>query len=162
VYTVISGPTQGTLNLGASFTQLAIDNDLLRYTHTGAGKDSFTFSLSDGKTTIGPFVFDITFDPAPKLDINAELAVSGSDPQAIDNTLLSATDPTDSASTLTYIVSKTPTHGTLSLEAPFTQADIDNHLLTYTPNSSGSDSFTFTLTDGKNIAGPFTFHISNP
>lgn len=59
-YSVTVTPTQGTLNLGDSFTQEDIDNGLLTYTHSGAGDDSFQFMISDGEDEIGPFEFDIT------------------------------------------------------------------------------------------------------
>lgn len=60
VYTVTVPPAQGTLSLGDSFTQQDIDDGLLTYTHTGTGGDQFSFTVSDGTDTIGPFVFVIT------------------------------------------------------------------------------------------------------
>jgi hypothetical protein len=65
IYTVTGAPTQGALSLGVSFTQVALDNGLLRYTHTGTGNDSFTFTLTDGKTTVGPYLFTIKVNHPP-------------------------------------------------------------------------------------------------
>jgi len=43
VYTVVTPPAQGTLNLGTTFTEFDLMKDHLRYTHTGSGSDSFDF-----------------------------------------------------------------------------------------------------------------------
>ncbi|MBN1964913.1 MAG: hypothetical protein JW910_09715, partial [Anaerolineae bacterium] len=72
VYTVTAGPHEGTLNLGGTFTQQDINDGLLSYTHDPAllppslerpgalyETDGFTFTVSDGYATIGPFTFDI-------------------------------------------------------------------------------------------------------
>jgi hypothetical protein len=61
-YTIVTVPARGMLSLGATFTQEDIDNGLLTYTRTGSGGDSFAFTVSDGKTSVGPFGFGIT-DP---------------------------------------------------------------------------------------------------
>jgi hypothetical protein len=60
IYTVTSAPQQGTLSLDGSFMQNDIDTNRLIYTHSGTGSDSFAFSVSDGESTIGTYVFDIT------------------------------------------------------------------------------------------------------
>lgn len=62
-YTVMQGPTQGTLSLDTTFTQADIDSGKLTYTQTGSGGDSFSFIISDGKATIGPFTFNISNPP---------------------------------------------------------------------------------------------------
>lgn len=59
-YTVVAAPIQGQLSLGTTFTQADIDAGLLTYTHTGFGSDHFNFTISDGETIIGPFVFMIS------------------------------------------------------------------------------------------------------
>ncbi|MFN8418740.1 MAG: cadherin-like domain-containing protein [Anaerolineae bacterium] len=60
VYTVTVAPKQGILSLGESFTQADLAAGLLTYQHTAAGNDVFTFTISDGETTIGPYAFHIT------------------------------------------------------------------------------------------------------
>ncbi len=60
VYTVIALPNLGTLSLGTTFTQQDIDDGLLAYTNAGSGPDSFQFTVSDGKATIGTYTFNIT------------------------------------------------------------------------------------------------------
>lgn len=59
VFTITSGPTQGTLSYPTQFTQAAINNDGLVYTHGGGTDDSFTFTVSDGVDTVGPFTLNI-------------------------------------------------------------------------------------------------------
>lgn len=59
VYTVTSPPTLGSLNLGTTFTQADINGGALTYTHQGVGDDSFSFTVSDGESEIGPYTFVI-------------------------------------------------------------------------------------------------------
>lgn len=59
-YQITQAPIQGTLSLGSVFTQSDIDSGLLSYTHTGVGSDAFSFTISDGSASIGPFTFTIT------------------------------------------------------------------------------------------------------
>jgi hypothetical protein len=75
----------------------------------------------------------------------------------ITNTMLNVTDAEQAASALTYTVTTTTTKGilsnngtTLGVGSTFTQADIDNNLIKFTPslNANGSDSFTFSVADG--------------
>ena len=66
-FTVSAGPTNGSLNLGTSFTQTQIDANALQYTHNGGEttSDAFTFSVSDGNGgSIGATVFAVTVTPA--------------------------------------------------------------------------------------------------
>jgi uncharacterized protein YhjY with autotransporter beta-barrel domain len=65
---------------------------------------------------------------------------------------LTGTDPNTPARTLTYTVATQPQHGTLSGAAPN---------LTYTPTANyvGSDSFTFTVTNGVSTSAPGTVSI---
>ena len=50
IYTVLAGPTKGTLSLGSTFTQLAINNGMLNYTRTSVaiwkGLPSLSFTLT--------------------------------------------------------------------------------------------------------------------
>ncbi len=162
VYTVTTAPTQGTLNLGSTFTQLAVDNGALKYSHTGSGNDSFGFTVTDGKTTIGPFTVTITTNQQPVLAANTGLTVPSGQTMSIGNTQLAVTDVDDPASNLVFTVVTSPAHGTLSLGNTFTQAAIDNGLLAYARTGDGGDSFTFTVSDGHSTIGPYTFTIVQP
>jgi hypothetical protein len=65
LYTVVVGPAQGTLSPADTFTQTDIDAGQVTYSHTGTGDDSFQFTLSDGKDTLGPYVFSLTVSEPP-------------------------------------------------------------------------------------------------
>ncbi len=60
VYTVTQFPSNGTLNLGSSFTQADIDTNTLSYTHQTDTADLFKFVVTDGFDVIGEFTFIIT------------------------------------------------------------------------------------------------------
>jgi VCBS repeat-containing protein len=69
VYTIGAGVANGTLfvngvaaGVGATFTQADINAGLVTYSHDGSETlaDAFTFTVSDGGTTIGPATFAIT------------------------------------------------------------------------------------------------------
>ena len=57
VYTITVPPTQGVLSQNQSFSQDDINKGMLTYTRTGVDNDSFSFTLSDGEDTIGPYLF---------------------------------------------------------------------------------------------------------
>ncbi len=103
VYTVVSGPSQGTLTKNGlaitSFTQAdleASDNilDSIRYTTTGTAgtTDTITLSLSDGNNVITPIVLNISIVAA-----SAPVAYTGGNyVQSFDN-LLPSPIPNDSS-----------------------------------------------------------------
>ncbi|MDP3840570.1 MAG: DUF4347 domain-containing protein, partial [Methylococcales bacterium] len=83
----------------------------------------------------------------------------------ITNAMLNVTDAEQAASALTYTLVTASTKGVLSAGSTFTQADINNGLIKYTPNlnANGSDSFTFSVSDGVGgtvIAQTFNFTIT--
>jgi polygalacturonase len=125
-YSVITNPTHGMLTGTApNFT----------YTPTAGyyGSDSFTFTASNG-TVSNVATVSITVMPAAPVASNQSATVAY-------NTAAPITLSATGTGTLTYSVVANPTHGTLSGTAPS---------LTYTPTSgySGSDSFTFTASNG--------------
>ena len=155
-YTVVSGPTNGTLSPAASFTQAQIDASAVSYTHDGSEtvSDSFSFSVSDGNGgSLATTTFNITITPTndnPVLAINAVLTLAEAASAIIDSSVLLVTDP-DAGDTLTYTVVSGPTNGSLSPAASFTQAEIDANAVSYTHNGSEtvSDSFSFSVSDGN-------------
>ena len=88
----------------------------------------------------------------------------------IPNLALKVVDAEQLPAALVYKLSALPTKGTLTLNNvaanvndTFTQADIDNNLIKYTPtlNANGSDSFAFSVSDGAGgILNSQTFNIS--
>jgi hypothetical protein len=162
IYTVTTAPTQGTLSLGTTFTQVDIDSGRLSYHHTGTGADGFQFTVSDGKDTIGPYTFSITVSEPPVLVNNSGLTVLAGSTVMIGTAQLQVTDPDDPATDLIYTVTAVPSQGSLSLGSTFTQADIDGGLLGYAHTGVGSDSFQVMVSDGETIIGPYNVTISVP
>lgn len=75
----------------------------------------------------------------------------------ITTAMLEVKDAQQAAAALTYTIGTAPTKGTLtkngvtlSAAGTFTQDDVNNNLIKYTPtaNANGSDSFTFSVADG--------------
>ncbi|MFN8528032.1 MAG: cadherin-like domain-containing protein [Anaerolineae bacterium] len=157
VYTITQAPAQGALSFPDSFTQADVDAGLLTYIHSGSGDDQFEFIVSDGQDTIGPFTTQVRLSPSPTLAANLGASGMANTPIVITNSLLAAQDEDDAALGLRFTVVVPPSQGILSLGTSFTQAQIDDGLLTYT--GSASDSFQFTVTDGKSTIGIFTFPI---
>ena len=169
-----------TLGVGRTFTQGDIDVGSLNYIHDGSevGLDSFVFSVADGNGgTIGNTTFDITINPIndpPVLATNAGITLDEGGTQGIGNAALRVTDVDVPAQTLTYTIQTNVSHGTLQLVAfgtlgvgdSFTQAQIDDDLLSYTHDGSEGrpDSFVFSVSDGDGgTIGNTTFEITiNP
>jgi hypothetical protein len=159
VYTVTAAPQQGSLNLGATFTQSDIAASNLSYDHNGSGSDSFQITINDGQDEIGPYTFVITISMPPTLATNAGLNISSGGSGVIGDLILEATDPDDAPADLIFTATTLPTQGSLSMTT-FTQEDVDNALLSYTHVGAGNDSFQFTVSDGESTVGPFTFTIT--
>ena len=120
--------------------------------------DIFTFTVSDGAlSAIGATTFAITVDQKPVLAVNAGLLLVQGSTAAITSSQLKVTDADSTDAQLTFTLSTAPFQGTLSRSgtalstgSTFTQADIDNGLITYTQNgaTNSADRFTFTVSDG--------------
>jgi VCBS repeat-containing protein len=171
VYTIQAGSIplngsllKGTTALGANstFTQDDINQGLIKYVHNGGEttSDSFTFQVSDGGSAPITANFNIKVNPindVPILVVNQTLPVTEGQSGTINNTLLLATDPDNTALQLVYTVTNLPTSGSvrlngsnLSIGQNFTQQDVNLNRVTYSHNGSEttSDSFTFTVSDG--------------
>ncbi|MCG9967460.1 Ig-like domain-containing protein [Pelotomaculum terephthalicicum JT] len=116
--------------------------------------------------------YSFTTGNPPSLAVNTGLTVNKNSPAVtITNTMLRAADPEQGAASLTFAVGTAPAKGmlrkngiTVAAGGTFTQADIDNNLITYTPNTNatGADSFSFTVSDGSaggSIGGNFAVNI---
>jgi phage antirepressor YoqD-like protein len=176
-YTILfGGPSHGTLLKNgvavSSFTQADIDNGLISYHETASGVsfDSFTFSVADpaGSTTSGQFSLEID-STAPVLSQNNPLMVGPGKTVAITSSFLQATKWDNTDSQLTYTITAGPSDGTVVKNgvavSTFTQADIDNGLISYQETASGvsSDSFSFTVADsvGNTTSGQFNLQIDS-
>jgi hypothetical protein len=95
------------------------------------------------------------------LTANTGLNLAGATSAVIDSGLLMADDPDSPASQRVYSVTTGPAHGWLSLGNRFTQDEINIRRLTYTAEATPSpDSFEFTVSDGENTEGPYTFEVT--
>ena len=65
--TLTNTHTTTTLSSGSTFTEQDLDNGYISYTNNGSANasDSFTFTVSDGTDSIGPYTFNITVASAP-------------------------------------------------------------------------------------------------
>lgn len=103
------------------------------------GEDSFTFRASDGQLTSASALVRLQVNPindAPQAHAQA-IELAEDTPKTI---LLSGSDVEGSA--LSHVLDTLPTKGTLSGSVP-------NLLYTPNPDTHGSDSFTFHVTDGE-------------
>jgi VCBS repeat-containing protein len=140
---LVAGPTHGTvsLNLDGSFV----------YTPAASysGPDSFTYFAGDLRLASAPATVTITVRPTNTPPVANNQTLTTAEDTAVGVTL-TATDVDGDA--LSYSVSPGPAHGTLSGASPN---------LTYTPNAgfSGSDTFSFTASDGQAASAPATVTI---
>ncbi len=96
----------------------------------------------------------------PVLVVNSGMLLAAGASAQIGSALLAVSDQDDPPETLVYTVTAAPQQGSLSLGSSFTQDDIDAGLLSYThTGSSGTDGFSFTVSDGKDEIGETTFVI---
>ena len=141
-YTITTQPTHGTLSGTAPD---------LTYTPTAGyfGADSFAFTDSNGTATSTAATVSINVVGTPTANSqslgtgeNLALAVT-----------LTGSDPNSPPLPLTFTVTTSPLHGTLSGTAPN---------LTYTPTAgyTGADSFQFTDTNGVATSSPATITIA--
>lgn len=142
-FAVTSPPAHGTLSGTPPALTYLPDQDW-------HGTDSFAFITSDGSTDSEPAVVSITVTPVNDTPVALPQAL----PTAEDSTLpitLSATDV--EGDTLSFTVTSPPQHGALTGPAPD---------LTYTPDANwyGSDSFSFTVSDGVLTSAPAVVTLS--
>ncbi|HIK14585.1 MAG TPA: tandem-95 repeat protein, partial [Leptolyngbyaceae cyanobacterium M33_DOE_097] len=105
----------------------------------------------------------------PSVATNLPLTVDEGGLGTIGTAVLQVTDAEDTAPSLTYTITNAPTSGNLLLNGvtlagalTFTQADIDNNLLTYRHNGSETlvDSFTFAVSDSDGAGVTNTFSLT--
>jgi VCBS repeat-containing protein len=171
-YTVVSGPTNGSLSLSTGFTQADVNAGSLTYSHDGGESlsDGFTFTVSDGAggtISTTPFVITITpVDDAPGLTVNDSLSVIRGGSETITRGQLYADDVDTDPVNVRFTVTAPPLRGTLVLSgspgpSTFTQDDIDYGRLRYDHDGSSStvDGFSFELSDLNTTIGPYDFTI---
>jgi hypothetical protein len=124
----------------------------------GAGQTLYAvIAVPEGAQTSTMFTRNVP----PVVSINAGLLLVGNLSGGITTAALVTTDPDHEPAELTYTITTPPLLGTLSYPDTFTQADIDDGLVTYTfIGLPAADSFQFTVSDGVDITGIHTFTIT--
>jgi hypothetical protein len=178
-YSIVTAPAHGTLlksgSATSSFTQADIDNGLISYHEDGsvASSDSFVFKVTDAagnQTTAQQFQFQISPRPdstAPSLIHDNALTVALNGTSTITSSVLQFDDNTSTHAQEIYTIVTAPAHGTLlksgAATSSFTQADIDNGLISYHEDGSlaSSDSFAFKVTDAAgNATSTTSFQVN--
>jgi hypothetical protein len=180
-YNLTSPLSSGYLQLSSSpgaqidsFTQAQLSAGLVQYVNSGTSEattDAFNFTLSDGYATSSTSTFNINVTPAPPVvttDTGTTVSrLAGS--TIITTAQLSATDPGDAASQITFNVTGGLTRGYLDLTtAPgtpitsFTEAQLQAGIVQYVHTALGlaADSFTFTAGDAGATSSQNTFNIN--
>ncbi len=133
---VVSAPTFGSLTLNADGS--------FSYTPNAdwSGTDSFTYTASDGSLNSNLATVTLTVNPVNDAPVATADTAAGNEDTTISGNVLGNDSDIDSGS-LTAAVVSAPTFGSLTLNA--------DGSFSYTPNAdwSGTDSFTYTASDGS-------------
>ncbi|WP_259069721.1 cadherin-like domain-containing protein, partial [Salinibacter ruber] len=176
IFDVTDGPSSGTLLVGGSaagsFTQASLEARSVSYVHdgVGTGTDSFTFNLRDAAGD-GPTgqTFSIKVQSAaeaPAVTTNEGLTLTEGESAPITSAELEATDGDNAAGELTFEVTSGPSQGEIQVDgsqsSTFTQADINNELVSYdhTASSSDNDSFELEVSDPNGSSVSATFDVT--
>jgi len=128
------------------------------------GRDSITVDATAPNALV---TLDYAPNQAPTLDTNTGLTLPEGGSEAIGTGELSASDPDDAPSALTYVVTDAPAQGTLrvdgSPDSSFTQAELEDGSVRYdhTASDATNDSFAFFVEDPEGArTEEATFSIS--
>lgn len=141
-YTIVTAPANGVLSgVGPTFTYTPAANF--------HGSDSFTFRVNDGSHDSNTSTVNITVNAVNDVPVADSQSVTTNSNTSV-SIALTGNDLETTAANLSFEVSASPAHGTLSGSGAS---------LSYTPNTdfAGSDSFKFTVRDtGDDSAAPAT------
>jgi len=134
-YAKASDPAHGTVTI----------DDKGNYTYTPAadynGKDSFTYTVSDGNGGANTYTVSVDVTPVNDAPTASDTSIETGEDKPHTGKLPQGRDVEGDA--FTYARDSGPAHGTVTIEADGSYA--------YTPDAdyNGKDSFTYTITDGK-------------
>ena len=156
-------PTDGILYLndmpltsGYPFTQADIDAGLLSFHANTVNSDCFMFTVTDPFARFTDYeAFTILIiDSEPYLITSADMSVETGSTTTITEALLLVGDDDSAPEDLTYTLNMSPAYGILyrngsqlSMGGTFTQADINDGLISYQADTIGEEQFAFTITD---------------
>ncbi|MDE5079468.1 MAG: cadherin-like domain-containing protein [Trichodesmium sp. St2_bin6] len=147
----IDRPQNGSLLKENSITYVYTPNPAFK------GNDSFSYSISDGNNNSDTAQVNIKVNDPPQLANNRGIILlKNGARQNILNTNLLVTDTDNTIEEITYNLIRTPIQGNLRLvnkrldqNDTFSQADINNNLILYTPGkTAGNFPFFFSVSDG--------------
>lgn len=170
-FSIASAPAHGTLGaIGAApCTAGSPNNDTAPVTYTPAagysGSDSFTYVVGDGSLSSSAATVNVTISATATNAAPTAAAVSAT---TLQDTATTVTLRGSDAETceLTFTVLSVPAHGTLGTlgAAPCAAGTPNNDAapLTYTPAAgyTGSDSFTYRVSDGAAVSAEATVTIT--
>ncbi|MDC1442522.1 Ig-like domain-containing protein, partial [Rhodospirillaceae bacterium] len=152
--TALTRPTKGTVqyteNLGAADTITYTPNQNAR------GIDSFTYQVSDGNGKTDTATVTVSFQNDPPVALDDTANASSGTPVTIE---IGANDSDPNKDELITTGLTAPSKGTVQYIENTGSPDT----VLYTPNSinlTGSDSFTYTITDTKGLSDTATVTIS--
>ena len=145
---LVSGPAGGTFafNPDGSFTYAPAANF--------DGTDSFTYTASDGTAVSNVATVTISVSGVNDAPAAANDAATTTEEAPISGTVLGNDTDADSGTTLTATLRTGPANGAVVLGA--------NGSFTYTPivNFNGTDSFTYTASDGSAVSNVATVTVT--
>ncbi|MEE3234666.1 MAG: FG-GAP-like repeat-containing protein [Candidatus Latescibacterota bacterium] len=142
-YALASNPSKGTASLSGNTVTYTPSSNF-------NGSDSFTFTTSDANATSSAATVSITVNAVNDTPVATSRSVSVEEDVQSPITLTGSDIDGDN---LTYALASSPSKGTASLSG---------NTVTYTPNTnySGSDSFTFKVSDGSATSSAATVSIT--
>lgn len=187
-YTIRFGPERGLLQrldkfsgvpiqnitVGMNFTQWEIDNQRIKYTHTGnvGGRDLIKFDVTDGQNPLIDRYFYVTIDHIDSVYpdvINAGVTLQEHGRVTLTTDVISTSDLNSPDEDLLFTITESPNKGHLeSTDNPgvpitsFTQLELAGNKIVYVHTATDEmrmDSFQFQVTDGFNTVVR-TFRIS--
>ncbi|MCC7375359.1 MAG: tandem-95 repeat protein [Verrucomicrobiales bacterium] len=145
-FAISQGPTRGTLSGTAPSLTYRPNTNV-------SGSDSFKFTASDGRLTSAAATVSITISAVNDRPVATAASKSVNEDASVAITLAGSDVE---GSPLSYAIATPPANGALSGTPP-------NVTYTPSPNFSGLDSFSFTVSDGALVSTPATISITvNP
>lgn len=116
------------------------------------GNDSFTFSVSDGNGGVTTGTVNLTVTPVNDAPVASDFTVNATEDQVLNGTLPAATDV--DGDSVAYALATGAANGAVVVNA--------NGTFIYTPNANffGTDSFTYTVSDGNGGSNTYTVTVN--
>ncbi|MCS4201766.1 cadherin-like domain-containing protein [Salinibacter ruber] len=127
---------------------------------------STTAATSDIRQSVGLFTIGQPAGDAPQIATNEGLTLTEGESAPITSAELEATDGDNAAGELTFEVTSGPSQGEIQVDgsqsSTFTQADVNNELVSYnhTASSSDNDSFELEVSDPNGNSVSATFDVT--